>query len=154
MSTQLSNQQVGKEMFEQLEGTFEQVNGIYLDRGTSLLDTLSALNASEASKPLTNHGASIAGHVAHVRFYLNVMTKYMAGERDQRPDWMQSWLVREVNESEWIKLRSDLRDDYQKIRAAWQADHDWGAEDQLGTAVAISLHTSYHLGPIRQIAKP
>lgn len=99
MSTQLSNQQFGKELLEQLDDTFEQVKGIYLDRGTSLLETLSTLNASEASKPLTNHGASITGHVAHIRFYLNVLTKYMAGERDQKPDWTQSWLVREVNES-------------------------------------------------------
>lgn len=153
MPTQLSNLQIGRELLDQLEETFEQVKGIYLDRGTSLFETLSSLNAVQASKPLTGHGTSIAGQVAHVRFYLNVMTKYMAGEKNQKLDWRQSWIVQEVNESEWKKLQSGLREDYQKIHAGWRADHDWGAEDQLGSAVAMLVHTAYHLGAIRQILK-
>ena len=151
MSKQITNSQVTRELLSHLEETFVQVKGIYLDRGTSLLETLATLSAAEASKSFTKSGTTIAGHVAHVRFYLKVMIDYMAGQKNQTLDWKQSWLVKTVDEMQWKQLRDGLHRDYEQIRDSWSSSIDWAGEDQIGAAVAVLAHTAYHLGSIRQL---
>ncbi len=153
MSKQITNSQVTRELLSHLEETFVQVKGIYLDRGTSLLETLATLSAAEASKSFTKSSTTIAGHVAHVRFYLKVMIDYMAGQKNQSLDWKQSWLVKTVDEMQWKQLRDDLHRDYEKIRDSWSSSIDWAGEDQIGAAVAVLAHTAYHLGSIRQLSQ-
>ena len=156
MSKQITNSQVTRELLSHLEETFVQVKGIYLDRGTSLLETLATLSAAEASKSLTKSGTTIAGHAAHVRLYLKVMIDYMAGQKNQSLDWKQSWLVKTVDEAQWRQLQNELHRDYEQIHDSWSSSMDWAEEDQIGAAVAILVHTAYHLGSIRlllQLAK-
>ena len=155
MSKQITNSQVTRELLSHLEETFAQVKGIYLDRGTSLLETLATLSAAEASKSFTKSGSgtTIAGHVAHVRFYLKVMIDYMAGQKNQTLDWKQSWLVKTVDERQWKHLQKDLHSDYEQIRDSWSSSIDWAGEDQIGAAVAVLVHTAYHLGSIRQLSQ-
>ena len=151
MSKQITNPQIARELLSHLEETFAQVKGIYLDRGTSLLESLATLSAAEASKSLTKSGTTIAGHAAHVRFYLKVMIDYMAGQKNQSLDWKQSWLVKTVDEAQWRQLQNELHRDYEQIHDSWNSSMDWAEEDQIGAAVAISVHTAYHLGSLRQL---
>ena len=73
MTKQIALERFTNELFEILEETFEHVHGIYLDRDTSLFETLETISAAEASRPVSATCASIAGQVDHVRFYLHIL---------------------------------------------------------------------------------
>jgi hypothetical protein len=136
-----------------LTETFENVQGIYLDRATSLTETLAALNAEQASRPLVAGGATIAGHVEHIRFYIRVLKHYIDGVNADKIDWKQSWLCHAVTPSEWDAIRIGLAADYHALLAHLDTIENWDAERPLGGALAIVVHTAYHLGAIRQMMK-
>ena len=136
-----------------LDETIRDVKGIYLDGGTSLTETLSAVSAEEASRSILEGGTTIAGHVDHLRFYLRVLKDYMDGKPTDKIDWSQSWLRKSVTESEWEDLKSNLSEDFQRLQAGIAEIDDWNDEKRLGGALAIIAHTSYHLGAIRQMLK-
>jgi hypothetical protein len=52
MTRTISQESFSKELFSVLEETFETHHGIYLDKGTSLFETLSQIGADEASIPV------------------------------------------------------------------------------------------------------
>jgi hypothetical protein len=79
-SKQIEAERLAQEVYDLLDETFEHVHGIYLDGGTSLFETLETVSADEASRPVSARCASIAGQVEHVRFYLDVLERYMRGE--------------------------------------------------------------------------
>jgi hypothetical protein len=153
MTHQIGQEQVIGQVQALLEETFEKVAGIYLDRGTSLVETLEAVSAKEASRPAVKGGTSIAGHVAHIRFYLRIVNDVIDGKQYERLDWKQSWLVTTVSESEWDELRQGVRDDYSYLKAHLAQCADWRGEEPLSGALGIAIHTAYHLGAIRQMMK-
>ena len=59
-----------------LDETFENVQGMYLDRGTSLFETLATITAEEASRPVSANCASLAAHVEHMRFYMEITLQF------------------------------------------------------------------------------
>jgi hypothetical protein len=132
-----------------LDETFVKVQGYYLDKGTSLLETLATLTATEVSVPVSDSGASIAGHVEHVRFYLEVLTKTLRGHEVGKVDWEQSWLVHTVTTEEWDALRTALREAYQEVRGLLEGFDTWEGEEDVDGALAVIIHTAYHLGAIR-----
>src|SRR6476619_1348710 len=105
------------ELFPLLEETFERVHGIYLDKGTSLFETLDTISAEEASRPVSAHCASIAGQVEHVRFYLQVLQEYMQQKEVGKVDWAASWYLKAVTSAEWDALKQQLRSTYQHLTA-------------------------------------
>ncbi|MCI0709777.1 MAG: DinB family protein [Chloroflexi bacterium] len=136
-------------MRELLEETFENAHGIYLDRGTSLFETLATITAQEASRPVSANCASIAVHVAHLSFYIETLIRFVQGERPQ-VDWTEIWrTVREVTPQEWEASQQRLRDAYQAIRTLVN-ETIWEDEDQIGGALGVLMHNAYHLGEIRQ----
>lgn len=133
-----------------LEETFENVRGMYLDKGTSLFETLATLSAEEASRPVSATCASIAAQVAHVRFYIDVLLRFMRGERPE-VDWGEIWrTVREVTPEEWAASQARLREAYAQVRELASRYDDWTAENAIGGALALLMHNAYHLGEIRQ----
>lgn len=151
MSSQIEQDKFTKQLFALLQESFEKVEGIYLDRGTSLFETLASLSAEEASRPITEQGTSIAGQVAHIHFYLEVLDRYMDGALNEKVDWSQSWLVKTVTRSEWDDLRRQIDEDYRRLRTHLNSFTEWNDDRRLGGALAIVAHTAYHLGAIRQI---
>ena len=136
-------------MLESLEETFENAHGIYLDRGTSLFETLATITAEEASRPVSAHCASIVAHVAHISFYIETLIRFVQGERP-KVDWSEIWrTVRDVTPEEWEASQQRLRDAYQAIRTLVNQT-DWADENQIGGALGILMHNAYHLGEIRQ----
>jgi hypothetical protein len=133
-----------------LDETFEQVHGIYLDGGTSLFETLETVSAEEASRPVSAKCASIAGQVEHVRFYLDVLEKHMRGEDPGKVDWQGSWYLKSVTDEEWEALKGRLRDRYGSVLTLIKSFESWDGENDIGGALAIVVHTAYHLGEIRQ----
>ena len=137
-------------LFMLFDETFDEVRGIFLDRGTSLFETLETVSAEEASRPVSASCASIAAQVNHVTYYLDVLDRYARGEQPTGVDWQGSWNVGPVDDAGWAALKDRLRASQQKVRAtleSWNAVND---AEAIGEAMAFVVHTAYHLGEIRQ----
>jgi hypothetical protein len=133
--------------------TFESVNGIYLDRGTSLFETLESISAEVASRPVSATCATIAAQVEHVRYYLDVLEVYMTGGKPENVDWKHIWnTVSAVTSQEWDDSKSRLRSSFERVKGSLAsiADDTWNDDAPLPDALAIIVHTAYHLGEIRQ----
>lgn len=140
-----------KELFALLSETFETHHGIYLDRGTSLFETLETINATQASQPVGGKCASLAAQVAHVIFYLEVLERYIRAEEVGHVDWGEIWrTVQQVTPEEWAGLKQKLYETYQRIFNLLQGLEEWANESAIGGSLAIVVHTAYHLGEIRQ----
>lgn len=131
--------------------TFTQVQGIYLDRGTSLSETLAAITAEQASTPMGREGSTIAAHVAHTIFYLDVSELYFQGRPPEKVDWGDIWrTVHAVDEKAWDDLRERLRDVADRVRSQIVAFDDWSQPDRFVEALPMIVHSAHHLGEIRQ----
>jgi hypothetical protein len=137
-------------IFAVLEETFERVHGIYLDKGTSLFETLEGISAEEASRPLGQRSGSIAAKVDHACFYLGALEGYMLERPMGKIDWDATWRRQSVTAEEWRDLKGQLRDAYQRVLVTMRGFESWEGEEEIGGAVAIAIHTAYHLGEIRQ----
>jgi hypothetical protein len=153
MSQPISQELFTKQILALLQETFEKVEGIFLDRATSLSESLETLAAHEASTPITSDGTTIASQVHHVRFYLRVLNDYIDGKWSDKVDWKSSWQNMTVSEREWNSLRQSLKEDYKSLQTHLNEITGWNDEHRLGGALAIVVHTAYHLGAIRQIMK-
>jgi hypothetical protein len=139
-----------KNLFVLLDETFENHHGIYLDRNTSLFPTLETVSAEEASIPVGGKCASLAAQVAHVTFYLEVLERYVVYNDTSRVDWGFIWrTVEKVTPDEWDEYKRKLQDAYRRIEKMLRENQVWD-EDSIGGAMAIVVHTAYHLGEIRQ----
>jgi hypothetical protein len=138
------------ELYAMFDETFENVHGIYLDSNTSLFETLATVSAEEASRPVSSKCASIAGQVEHVRFFIDVLERYIKGEKLGRVDWQGSWYLKTVTPEEWEALKVRLKDAYTGVLATIKSINNWDGENELGGALSIAIHTAYHLGEIRQ----
>lgn len=147
----IEQSQLVHEVLTILDETFEHHHGIYLDKGTSLFTTLEGIDHAQASIPVGAKCASIAAQVAHVTFYLEVLERYFVHHDESRADWEQIWkTVEQVTPEEWDTLRNNLQQTYRRIVAELRAVETWESEPHLASALAITVHTAYHLGEIRQ----
>ncbi len=140
-----------KALLNMLDETFDSVKGYYLDRGTSLFETLADISAEEASIPVGGRCATLAAQVKHVAFYLDVVEKSIRERSFSRVDWDKIWrTVSSVTPDEWHTIQTELRTSYTRVLDLIQATSDWPSEVQIGQAMAFIVHTAYHLGEIRQ----
>ena len=116
------------------------------DPKAGLFGTIEAIGAEKASVIVGED--TIASHVHHVIFGLRVSAGWIKGERNPR-NWSESWSVSAVDEAEWTKLLSQLRNGYKLLKSAIQSS---GADDEqsVGSAAAALAHVAYHLGAIQQ----
>lgn len=134
-----------------MEETFEaKHHGIFLDRGTSLFETLDTISAAEASIPVGGKCASLAAQVAHVVFYMDVVYRAIVYNDNTPADWGEIWrTVERVTPAEWEEYKGKLREAYERMSKLFQDTQAWN-EDAIGNSMAIVVHTAYHLGEIRQ----
>lgn len=134
-----------------LDETFDNVRGAYLDRGTSLFETLAGITAAEASIPVGGQCATLAAQVKHVAFYLDVVDNSARDPNYPRADWGEIWrTVGAVTPAEWAAIQAELRESYNRILQLVKDTPDWDNARTIGGAIAIVAHTAYHLGEIRQ----
>jgi hypothetical protein len=140
-----------KALFESLEETFDAHHGIYLDKGTSLFETLDTITAADASRAAGSGCASLAAQVAHVTFYLEVIERDILTGDTGNVDWRAIWsAVREVTPEGWASLKQQLRDTSDRLRATLRNQETWNDDRAVGAALAVLAHTAYHLGGLRQ----
>jgi len=134
---------------ETFEGSPDGQGSAYLDRGVGIFNTLEKLSAEQVSREFA--ATTIAAQLEHAKFYLDRLCEFMTG-RTEKVNWEQSWLIDEVNETEWNALRDSARKSYEDTLRCLAGIEDW-SEDNVGMAMGMLAHTAYHLGAIRQIAK-
>ena len=151
MSTKIDQEHIVPDLFDFLDEAFVKHHGIFLDSGTSLFETLETITAEEASIPVGGKCATLAAQVAHVNFYLEVMEAYIIKQDRGQVDWGDIWRrVNRVSAEEWKAYQDQLKETYQRIISILQNLKDWNEERPIGGAIAIAVHTAYHLGEIRQ----
>ena len=97
---------------------------------------------------------TIAAQVDHVRFYLDVLELSMRGESVGKVDWKDIWnRVGRVTPSEWQEIRDRLRASHARVTALMKSFDGWDGDNEIGGALAIVVHTAYHLGQIRLTAR-
>lgn len=134
-----------------LEETFDNVRGIYLDKGTSFFETLNSVGFDEASQRAAGGSGSVAAHVKHVTFYLRVLQRALRGETLGKLDWREIWEQdRPVSAEEWQARVEDLRGELASLRTLLGEAATWGRGDAFAEAMAVVVHTAYHLGAVRQ----
>jgi hypothetical protein len=137
-------------LFQYMGETFESPIGIYLDKGTSLFETLETVSAEEASIPVGGKCASLAAQVAHVTFYIESFERFAVYNDNSPRDWGLIWsTVEKVTPEEWDDYKSKLKDAYQRMDKLFHENELWD-EDRIVGALSIVVHTAYHLGEIRQ----
>lgn len=150
MATTIAVESFKQGMLGAYRETFESVMGIYLDKGTSLFETLATITYEEASRPVSPTCATLAAQVAHIRYYMDVLEGYTRKTLTEKPDWDEIWqTVSVVTEEEWQQSIAALRTAYERIVKMIEAQ-DWEDEEQVSGPISILLHTAYHLGEIRQ----
>lgn len=145
---------VKQSLFTLLKETFEGGTNpegtLYLDRGVGLFTTIDQLTAEQASRQVTPTSTTIAAHVHHSLFYLEVLERFMKGDTG-RADWSESWQRQQVDEAAWDDLRHKFKTTYQRISNYLQTQDDW--EDGLEEGYSMVIHSAYHLGAVRQMLK-
>ena len=151
LSTKIDQENIVQDLFDVLDETFVKHHGIFLDKGTSLFETLETITAEEASIPVGGKCATLAAQVAHVNFYLEVLEAYILNKEIDKVDWGDIWRrVNKVSAEEWKAYQDQLKETYQRVLSTLQNVENWNDERPIGGALAIAVHTAYHLGEIRQ----
>src|SRR5512138_2428394 len=119
----METQDFANNLFAFMDETFEgKHSGIYLDRDTSLFQTLDTVSAAEASIPVGGKCASLAAQVAHVIFYIENFERYALQGDNSPVDWGYIWrTVEKVTPEEWDTLRANLRNAYQRMNKLFHA---------------------------------
>ena len=123
---------------------------------SAVLGAIAQLTPEQAFAAPTPGGRSIAAHVAHLRFALDLTLRRLNGE-DPPADWPSSFNLPGTTEGHWEALKRDVRRAYDGVAAFLQARRDVPAQDwlpiHLAGLSATTAHNAYHLGAIRQIAR-
>jgi hypothetical protein len=139
-------------LHELLDGAEKDSAWVLDPSDPGLIRSLAAVSHADASAIPTGGRSSIASHVDHLRYSLNLMNRLSHGESPfQDADGTASWKRPTVSKSEWETL---LRD-FEKEARAWQAVVKQPrplTEDELKGYVASAVHLAYHVGAIRQMS--
>ncbi len=122
-----------------------------LDRGTSWKQTLAAIDAAAASRPIVPGGTSIAAQTAHTAYYVELLEAGLRGE-EWTSDWPGSFQPATVDEAGWRALQDRLQVAVERFRALVTSGIAWD-ERRLGDALGVLAHTAYHLGAVRQMVR-
>ncbi|MCB0168247.1 MAG: hypothetical protein KDI79_28730 [Anaerolineae bacterium] len=151
MSSQIQAEHFTSSIYGLLDETFDNVQGYFLDKGTSMFETLATISAEEASIPVGGQCATLAAQVKHVAFYLQVIEEALRTQEFKKQDWGQIWReTNAVSPDEWEAIKSELRERYDRIKTFIDETTEWSNERLIGGVIASIVHTAYHLGEIRQ----
>ena len=151
MSSPIQAEHFTNALYTLLDETFDNVQGYFLDKGTSMFETLATISAEQASVPVGGKCATLAAQVKHVAFYLDVLERNVRTQQYQRQDWGKIWReTAVVTSEEWEAIKTQLRESYERIQKLISDTTEWPGEQHIGGAIAAVVHTAYHLGEIRQ----
>ena len=114
-----------------------------------LLRSLDKLSAAAASK--VTGESSIAAHVDHLRYGLELMNRWSKGDSPfADADYAAPWRRVTVSDAEWGELRKRLRAEIEHWSEGLQQPRDLSHADVTGVLASV-VHLGYHVGAIRQM---
>lgn len=137
------------EVFDVLNETFEDVIGMYLDKGDDLASTLEGVTAGQASRLTGSCGNSVASQLRHFNYYLEVAMQHIQGAPPAKVDWAPAWKQTTVTDHEWRALQARTWELREELSAVLRQDPPEFNRDIVGGAFAMVAHCAYHLGQIR-----
>ncbi len=139
---------------ELVNGTTKDAAYMLNSGDVGLLRSLNKLSSSAASKSVARGGASIAAHVDHIRYGLELMNRWNDGDANPwaTADWTLSWKITSVTDAEWRGLRGQLRRQCRRWEAALKTPRELSGV-ALNGVISSMAHLAYHLGAIRQISR-
>ena len=147
-------EQTIKELLYALDECFDGEGadgGIFLEPDDpGLVFILNALDAEEASKPIA--GTSIANHVYHLLFALDVFIKRAEESKNVlNVDWRASWQERPLDKAEWARMQNELAGLRGEAISAARIHNTRkaGYDNHLRLITGLLTHTVFHLGIIR-----
>lgn len=147
----IQSNQFKKALFTLLDEIFDDVHGLCLDKNTSLFETLASLTADEASIPVGGKCSTLAAQVKHISFYLDFVDRSVRNPGSLKADWGEVWrTISQVTPEEWQSVQDELRANYIRILGLIENNLEWPSEKEISSAIAVIVHTAYHLGEIRQ----
>ena len=137
---------------ELIDGPSERA-AFVLNRGDrGLLASLDLLSAESASARAAGR-ASIAAHVNHLRYGLELLNRWARGEDPWHDaNFAASWQRLDVDAAQWSERRAALRREADAWRAACRERGSWD-ESSITEAFASAVHMAYHMGAIRQMSR-
>lgn len=131
--------------------TINSYKGIYLDKDGNFGVTLAQLNADYVSKPVGESCATIAAHVEHILYYLDILELYSLEKPIPTVDWGHIWSnVSIINDEQWRDAKNRLVSSFSRTRLLIE-EIDLKKGKSIEGVLAILIHTAYHLGQIHQI---
>jgi hypothetical protein len=138
-------------LHELVDGSAPEAAWILNPGDSGLLRSLDRLSAPAASVVSPATGSSIAAHVDHLRYGLELMNRWARGENPfADADYSASWRRLTVTESEWATVRDRLRVEAQSWIEVVQRPRELNDVELTGIIASVA-HLAYHLGAIRQI---
>jgi len=120
---------------------------------SGLFGALRPLSPAQASAKPKGASHSVAEHVAHLKFSLDVNLRYAQGEEPGKLDWESSWHVPNPLTSDvWQRLLRSLHDSWQALLSWAQSKEEFDNFFSVCGFTASVAHSAYHLGAIRQLA--
>ncbi len=137
---------------ELIDGSAKEACWVLNPEDPGLLRSLETLSATAASAIPPAGGASIAAHVDHLRYGLELLNRWSRGETNPfaDADYSASWRRLAVSAQEWRTLRDQLRSEARTFLDAVCQPRKL-SDVELTGVVASAAHLAYHLGAIRQI---
>jgi hypothetical protein len=136
---------------ELVDGSAADAAWVLNPRDCGLLRSLDNLSASAASAIGTADASSIAAHVDHLRYGLELLNRWSRGESPfADADYSASWRRRTVSDREWAQLRDELRAAASRWLEVIQQPRELDDVELTGVIASVA-HLAYHLGAIRQI---
>ena len=136
---------------ELIDGSAREAAWVLNPEDPGLLRSLDKLPGAAASAAAPGGGPSIAAHVDHLRYGLELLNRWSRGEDPfADADYGASWRRLTVSDRDWAKLRDQLGAEA----------HGWIetvrhprvlSDTELTGMLASVAHLAYHLGAIRQI---
>jgi hypothetical protein len=136
---------------ELFEGASPRASWLLNPGDAGLIAWLRGLSAEQASERVAGR-ASIAAHVNHMRFHLELLNRWADGEEPfSTADWTTSWATQSVDEGEWQELIEELAERGDDWQMALAEEREWDPITMTG-AIASAAHLAYHFGTIRTLA--
>ncbi|NJK46703.1 MAG: DinB family protein [Pleurocapsa sp. SU_196_0] len=114
-----------------------------------LTATLDGVTPELASRLPAPGRSSLAAHLRHVVYTLEVVNARFSGE-PLEPDWDAAWQQPTVTAQEWTALRSGLEEQRRALAKQIETRTE-PSQRFLEEAIKNLVHLGYHIGAMRQI---
>src|SRR5919198_116847 len=140
-----------KVLNELIDGSAPEAGWVLNPADPGLIKSLDKISAEKASATSLDGGASIAAHVDHLRYGLELLNRWSYGDDPfADADYSASWGRGAVSDAEWKSRREALQREAYAWREAINRPREF-TPTELTTVMASVAHLAYHFGAIRQI---